>query len=66
MNEKEFLMGLASKARVIYRQGRKNPRYICDGNRELITVLKYVSAGGCLLPPLIITKRAHHYAGNHI
>src|SRR5437667_396901 len=27
MDEKGFLMGLASKARVICRQGRKNPRY---------------------------------------
>src|SRR5437764_14773953 len=66
IDKKGFLMGLASKARVICRQGRKNSRYTCNGNRELITVLEYVSTGGYLLPPLIVTKRAHHYAGNHI
>lgn len=46
MDEKGFLMGLASKAKVICRRGRKNPRYTCDGNRELITVLECVSAKG--------------------
>ena len=66
IDKKGFLMRLASKARVICRQGRKNSRYTCDGNRELITVLECVSAGGYLLPPLIVTKGAHHYAGNHI
>src|SRR5439155_4136057 len=60
MDEKGFLMGLASKAKVICRQGRKNPRYTCNDNRELITVLKCVSAGGCLLLPLIVIKGAHH------
>src|SRR5437667_7085765 len=35
MHEKGFLMGLASKARVICRQGRKNPRYTCNGNKDL-------------------------------
>ena len=66
MDEKGFLMGLASKARVICRQGRKNLRYTGDSNRELITVLKCVSTGRYLLPSLIVTKRAHHYAENHI
>ena len=66
MDEKGFLMGLASKARVICRRGRKNPRYTCDSNRELITVLECVSAGECLLTPLIVTKGAYYYAGNHI
>ena len=31
-----------------------------------LTVLECVSAGGCLLPPLIVTKGAHHYSENHI
>ena len=59
-------MRLASKARVIYRRGRKNPRYTCDGSRELITVLECVSAEGYLLPPIIVTKGAYHYSGNHV
>ena len=66
MDEKGFLMGLATKAKVICRRGRRNPRYTCDGSRELITVLECVSAGGRLLPPMIVTKGAHHYSGNHI
>ena len=66
MDEKEFLMGLASKAKVICRWGRKNPRYTCDGSRELITVLECVSAEGHLLLPMIVTKGAHHYFGNHV
>ena len=59
-------MGLASKAKVICRQGRRNPRYTCDGSRELITVLECVSAEECLLPPMIVTKGAHHYSGNYV
>ena len=59
-------MGLASKAKVICRQGRKNPRYTCDGSRELITVLECVSTEEHLLLPMIVTKGAHHYSGNHV
>jgi hypothetical protein len=66
MDEKGFLMGLAAKAKVICRRGRRNPRYTCDGSRELITVLECVSAEGHLLPPMIVTKGAHHYSGNHV
>jgi len=66
MDEKGFLMGQANKARVICRRGRRNPRYTCDGSRELITVLECVSVEGRLLPPMIVTKGAHHYADNHI
>ena len=66
MDEKGFLLGIANKVKVICRRGRKNPRYTCDGSRELITVLECVSAKGGLLPPMIVTKGAHHYAGNHV
>jgi hypothetical protein len=66
IDEKGFLMRLANKARVICRRGRRNSRYTCDGNRELITVLECVSAEGRLLPSIIVTKGAYHYAGNHI
>ena len=61
-----FLIGLATKAKVICRRGRRNPRYTYNSSRELITVLEYVSAGEHLLPPIIVTKGAHHYSGNHI
>src|SRR5437667_9973009 len=66
MDEKGFLLGIANKVKVICRRGRKNPRYTCYGSRELITVLECVSAKGGLLPPMIVTKGAHHYAGNHV
>ena len=66
MNKKEFLMELASKAKFICKQGRRNPRYIYDSSRELITVLKYVSIGGHLLPSIIVTKGAYYYFDNYI
>ena len=66
MNEKGFLLGVSAKCRVICRKGRKNPKYTQDGNRELITVLECVSAEGVVLPPLVVTKGAHHYIGMHI
>jgi hypothetical protein len=59
-------MKLASKAKVICRQGRRNPRYTCDGSRELITVLEYVSIEGYFLPPIIVTKGAYYYSGNYV
>jgi hypothetical protein len=66
MDEKGFLLGMAAKVKVVCRKGRKNPKYIQDGNRELITVLECVSATGVALPPLVVTKGANHYLGNHI
>src|SRR5437773_8641815 len=66
MDEKGFLMELASKAKVICRQGRRNSRYTCDGSRELITVLECVSAEKHLLPSMIVTKGAHHYSDNYV
>jgi hypothetical protein len=66
MNKEGFLIGQANKARVIGRQGRKNPRYTCDSSRELITVLEYVSVKRQLLLFMIVTKKAYYYASNHI
>ena len=66
MDEKGFLLGIAAKVKVVCRKGRKNPKYSQDGNRELITVLESVSSKGVALPPLVVTKGANHYFGNHI
>ena len=66
MDKKGFLMRLASKAKVICRQDRKNSKYTCDGSRELITILECVSIEEYLLPPMIVTKGAHHYFDNHV
>ena len=43
IDKKSFLIELASKAKVICRQRRKNPRYTCNSSKKLIIVLKYVS-----------------------
>ena len=66
IDEKGFQVGISTRIKVICRAGKRNPRYTDDGNRENVTVLEVISAVGKLLPPLIITKGAHHYAGNHI
>ena len=66
MDEKSFLLGVSAKCRVVCRKGRKNPKYTQDRNRELITVLEYISAEGVVLPSLVVIKGANHYIGTHI
>ena len=66
MDEKGFLLGILAKCRVICRKGRKNLKYTQDGNRELITVLEYVSAEEVVLPSLVVTKGVNHYREMHI
>jgi hypothetical protein len=66
MDEKGFLLGISAKCRVIYRKGKKNPKYTQDSNRELITILKCVSAERVVLPPLVVIKGANYYRGMHI
>ena len=63
MDEKGFLMGVASRAKVLCRRGRRNPRVTHDGNRELVTVVETVGALGCALSPLIINKGKGQYMG---
>ena len=57
MGEKGFLLGIALQVKVICRRDRKNPRYIQDGNREMVTVIKCVSASGEVLPPMYLLLR---------
>ena len=59
-------MGMVYRVKVICKKGRKNSRYTHNSNREIITVLKCICASEHVLPPLIVTKGSHHYAGNHI
>jgi len=66
MDEKGFLLGVSAKCRVVCRKGRNNPKYVQDGNRELIIVLEYVSLTEVVLPPMIVTKGVNHYIGTHI
>ena len=66
MDKTGFLMRLATKARLISKWGRKNPKYTYNSSRELITVLECVSTGRYFLPFLIVTKGTHYYARNYI
>ena len=63
MDEKGFLMGLAAKAKVLCRRGRRNPRVTHDGKRELVTVVETVCANGMALKPFVINRGAGHYLG---
>lgn len=77
MDEKGFIMGLASRSKVICSQlgqricsdGKRNVQAAIkiaqDGKQELLTVIECVSATGQILPPLIIYKGTHHYMGWH-
>jgi hypothetical protein len=51
---------------VICKKGKKNFKYTQNGNRELITVLEYVSAEEVVLPPLVVTKGMNYYIGMYI
>jgi hypothetical protein len=66
MDEKGFVLGQALKCKVIVRAGRKNPRYVQDGNREMVTVIECVSADGRVLPPMYIYKGSAHLLGMQV
>jgi hypothetical protein len=63
MDEKRFLMGLASKAKVLCRRGRRNPRVTHYGKLELVTIIETVCKSGIPLRPFVINKGAGHYLG---
>jgi len=63
MDEKGFVMGLAARAKVLCRRGRRNPHVTHDGKRELITVIEMICGNGSVLSPFIINKGAGHYLG---
>ena len=70
MDEKGFLMGVSERSRVVYTSGviplgQSAFPIPDDGNRESLTVIETVCAGGYVLPPLIIFKGANHYMGCH-
>lgn len=53
----------AQNCRVITRRGRRNPRLTQDGERQMVTVIEGVSAGGVVLPRLVINKGKAHLMG---
>lgn len=65
MDEKGFLMGRSGRVKIICRRGKKRNFKTQDGQRELITVLETVSAGGFVIPPTIVYKGEAQYAGWH-
>ena len=65
MDEKGFLLGITLKMKIIYRRGRKNPRYSQDENSEIVTVIECVSAAGEVLPLMYIYKGSAHLIGWH-
>ena len=66
MDEKGFILGMSSRAKVISRAGRRPPRVMQDGTRELITVIETICASTAaqfILPTMVIYKGAAHYRG---
>ncbi|RPB10742.1 DDE-domain-containing protein [Morchella conica CCBAS932] len=64
-DEKDFILGYSSKAKVICRSWRWNPNVAQNGSGELITVVEAVSAAGNSLPSWVIYKVKGHYMGWH-
>jgi DDE superfamily endonuclease len=63
VDEKGFMMGMASKCKVICQRSRRNPKLTQSGNRESVTVIESVSGDGIALPPMVINKGKAHYVG---
>jgi hypothetical protein len=65
MDEKGFLLGHALKVRVICHRGRKNPHYMADGYRAMVTVIECISADGRVISPGYINMGSGHLLGWH-
>lgn len=65
MDEKGFMMGRSPRVKVICRRGKKRNFKTQEGQRELITVIETISAGGIVTPPTIVYKGEAQYKGWH-
>jgi hypothetical protein len=65
MDEKGFLMGRSAQVKVICKRGKKRNFKTQEGQRELITVIETISAGGFVISPTIIYKGEAQYKGWH-
>jgi len=63
MDEKGFMMGVASRCKEICKKGRRTTNLVQDGSREWVTVIECVSGDGSALRPMIINKGQAHYMG---
>ena len=62
-DEKGFVLGQSLRCRVVCRRGRKNPKYVQPGSREMVTVIETICADGTALQPFLIYKGKQHLAG---
>jgi len=65
MDEKGFIIGISSKAKIICRTRRRPPRMTQDGIREMLTVIECCCAALYVLPSFVIFKGVVHYMGWH-
>jgi hypothetical protein len=56
MDEKGFLLGYSSKAKVICRAGKRPPRVTQDGSREMLTVIECCNVVKYVVPSFIVFK----------
>jgi hypothetical protein len=63
VDEKGIILGYSSKSKVITRRGKKTPYVRQHGKRELVTLVKAVSADGYVFPTFLITKGTVHTYG---
>ena len=57
VDEKGFLFGQTTRAKVIGRRGKKNPHIKQYGGREMVTLIEAVTASGFVYPPLSQKRR---------
>jgi len=65
MDEKGFIIGRSSRAKVVCRAGRRPPRVTQDGTREMLTVVECCCAAQYMLPSFVIFKGTAQYMGWH-
>ena len=65
MDKKGIIIGMSSKAKVIWRTGRRPPRVTQDGTSEMLMVIECCCAALYMLPSFVIFKGAAHYMGWH-
>ena len=62
VDEKGFLLGQSTKAKVVGQRRKKNPHIKQHGSREMVTLIEAVTASGFVYPPFLITKWKVHIA----
>jgi len=63
MDEKGFIIGRSSRAKVVCRAGRRPPRVTQDGTQEMLTVVECCCAAQHMLPSFVILKGTAQYMG---